>query len=143
MELHVFLNRSDMPTPEAWQSIIRECKFDLEIDQDFDVFTFTGFLPCVVRSRAAGFEYYFEPKESVAADETYLAPLTTTLDSVVTFRWGGDLLETAAVMAAAGALASSRASLLYSPEDDSTVPGTQALGYAREQLKQIETYLRS
>ena len=142
MELHVFLNRAEMPSPEAWQEIINDCQFDLEIDQDFDVFSFTGFLPCIVGPRSTGFEYYFETKEEVAGSSTYLAPLAKAFDSVVTFRWGGDLLELAAVMSAAGALASSRASLLYFPDDDSTIQSSQALGYAREQLAQIDGYLK-
>ncbi|HEY4357528.1 MAG TPA: hypothetical protein VGN16_17380 [Acidobacteriaceae bacterium] len=142
MELYVFLNRSEMPSPEAWQEIINDCKFDLEIDRDFDVFSFTGLLPCIVGPRSTGFEYYFAPKEEVAGSSTYLAPLTKAFDSVVIFRWEGDLLELAAVMSAAGSLASSRASLLYFPDDDSTVLQSQALGYAREQLKQMDGYLK-
>lgn len=139
-ELYVFLNRSEMPSPAAWQEAINTCKLDLEIDQDFDVYTFTGFLPCIVGPRSTGFEYYFSPKEEIAASDTYLAPLSKMFDSVVTFRWAGDILERAAVMSAAGALSSSRSSLLYFAEDDSVVPGSQASGYAREQLAQIETY---
>ncbi len=142
MELYVFLNRSEMLTPELWQQAITKCGFELQLDHDFDPFIFTGFLPCRLSERVTGFEYYFSGKEDIAGPETYLAASTAALDSVVTFVWGGNFTEMAAVMMAAGALADSTISLLHSPEADSSVPGRDALGYAREQLAAIQTFLK-
>ena len=76
MELYVFLNRSNMLSPAQWQSAMENSGFDLRLDHDFDQFTFTGFLPCKLQQRISCFEYYFSPKEAVAAPDTYLAKPT-------------------------------------------------------------------
>lgn len=143
MELYVFLNKCDMPIPEAWQQSINAASFDLRVDTDFDPFHFTGFLPCELRDRSTGFEYYFSPSIEVAPPETYLAPMTSNFDSVVTFIWGGDLQETVAVMMAAGALAASVDSLLHFADDDSSVRSAQALPYARQQIAAADRFLKT
>jgi hypothetical protein len=140
MELYVFLNKSDMPSPAQWQQLINQNGFDLSLDQDFDPFTSTGFRPCSLDERATGFEYYFSPKSEVAAPDTYLAPLTERFDSVVTFVWGGDFNELTAVLMASAALSHSCHSLIHIPEDDSSIPGEQAIGYAYQELKAIAAY---
>jgi hypothetical protein len=140
MELYVFLNKADMPTPGQWQQAISKSGFDLRLDCDFDQFTFTGFLPCKLQDRTTGFEYYFSPKEDVATPGTYLAPITGPFDSVVSFVWGGDFNELTAVLMASAALADSCHSLLHLAVDDSSVKGTDALSYAHQELKQIEVY---
>ncbi len=140
MEIYVFLNKSDMPSPPDWQQAIVESGFSLQLDMDFDQFTFTGFLPCNLDNRSTGFEYYFSPKTDVAAPDTYLAPLTTAFDSVVTFAWGGSTEELVAVLMASASLANLTPSLLHVPEEDSSLPQSQALPYARQQLAQIAAY---
>jgi hypothetical protein len=140
MEIYVFLNKSDMPSPPDWQRAIVESGFNLQLDLDFDQFTFTGFLPCNLDDRATGFEYYFSPKSDVAAPDTYLAPLAVAFDSVVTFVWGGGTEELVAVIMASASLASSVSSLLHVPEEDSSLPQAHALPYARQQLAQIAAY---
>ena len=142
MELHIFLNRSDMPMPTSWQQSIDDCGFTLRIDTDFDPLQFTGFLPCSLDDHQTGFEYYLWPKEEVAAPGTYLVPAVKDYDSVVTFVWDGNLREMIAVTMAAGALAASCFSVLHSPEDDSIVGGEKALGYAREQIAEARKFLR-
>ena len=140
MELYVFLNKDDMLSPANWQQAISKSGFDLRLNCDFDQFTFTGFLPCKLQERTTGFEYYFSPKEDVAAPGTYLAPVTEPFDSVVSFVWGGNFNELTAVLMASAALADSCNSLLHLVGDDSSVKGTDALKYAHQELKQIELY---
>jgi hypothetical protein len=141
-EIYVFLNRAAMPTPDQWQRTITEAGFALGLDTDFEPFTFTGFLPCELRGRATGFEYFFLPKQQIAEEFTYLAPRVTPFDSVVMLVWGGSLEEMACAVMAAGALAAGTPSLLYAPEEDSTVEGANAIGYAREQVRAAEPYLK-
>ena len=133
-ELYVFLNKSEMLTPHDWQQHITRNGFETSIDTDFDPFSFTGFLPCHMDGRTTGFEYYFSPKADVAPPETYLAKPTEAFDSVVSFIWRGDLRELMAVLAAATSLANACPSLLHDPYDDSSVNGTDALAYARQQI---------
>lgn len=141
-ELYLFLERAAMPTPEAWQQAITEAGFALTLDTDFDPYTFTGFLPCQFQGHTSGFEYYLHPKQEIADHFTYLAPRVKPFDSVVMLVWGSSIEEMACAVMAAAALAASTPSLLYSPEDDSAVEGARALGYAREQLRAAEPYLK-
>ncbi|MES2390656.1 MAG: hypothetical protein V4555_03375 [Acidobacteriota bacterium] len=140
MELYVFLNRAHMLSPEQWQQAIDSNGFDLQLDHDFDQFTFIGFLPCNLAHRSTGFEYYFSSKEDVAPTGTYLAAPAAAFDSVVSFVWGGNFDEFTAVLMAAASLANSCPSLLHVAEDDSSVGGDQALAYARQELKQIAAF---
>ena len=140
MELYVFLNRSEMLSPASWQQAIKSNSFDLQLDQDFDPFTFTGFLPCTFAHRSSGFEYYFQPKEAVAPAGTYLAPPAAAFDSVITFISSSSFDELASILIAASSLAATCPSLLHIAEDDSSVPGTQALAYARQELNQIAAF---
>jgi hypothetical protein len=140
MELYVFLNRSDMLSPAQWQQAIDSNSFDLQLDHDFNQFTFTGFLPCNLAHRCTGFEYYFSAKQDVAPPGTYLASPAAPFDSVVSFIFGGDFNELTAVLMASASLAHTCPSLLHLANDDSSVPGDQALSYARQQLQQIAPY---
>jgi hypothetical protein len=142
MELYLFLNRADLPSPEVWQQRITQSGFRLQLDTDFDPVTFTGFLPCMLEGQQLGFEYYFVAKDSIAPSDTYLAPVAQPFDSIITLVWGGSLREMAAVMMAAGALSAALPSCIYMPEDDSTIAGEQALSYAREQIADVERYLQ-
>lgn len=141
-EIYVFLERANMPSPQQWQQTIAAAGFPLTLDTDFDPFTFTGFLPCQWSGHAAGFEYYFHPRQQIAEEFTYLAPRVTPFDSVVMLVWGGSLEEMACAVTAAAALAPTTPSLLYAPEDDSAVPGANAIGYAQEQLRAAAPYLK-
>lgn len=53
----VILKKEKMITPFQWQQAIEECGFDLQLDTDFDVNEFIGYLPCVYRDEDTGFEY--------------------------------------------------------------------------------------
>lgn len=141
MELYLFLNKSAMPEPVSWQQSITDAGFPLRIDTDFAPQSFVGFLPCVLEDRQTGFEYYLHPREDIADDLTYLTPQIRSFDSVIVFVWGGDLREMFAVMMAAGALGNLVPSVLYFPEDDSIVPGEDALPYARQQISQARKFL--
>lgn len=55
----VFLKKSKMPSPGEWAAEIRRQGFELSFEP-FDVKIFSGFLPCMYRGRASGFEYFYE-----------------------------------------------------------------------------------
>ena len=46
VEIQVFLAGERMPTPEQWAETLRAHGFDVDLDTDFDVRDFSGFLPC-------------------------------------------------------------------------------------------------
>jgi hypothetical protein len=135
MELYVFINKSDMLSPELWQAKIRVVGFPLTLDTDFDPFHFIGFLPCLLRDKPTGFEYYFSENDGTGSLDSQ------EFDSVITIRWGGDLREMCAVMMAAGALANVVPALLHFIDDDVTLKGAAALVYVRQQIAEAENFL--
>ena len=75
----VFLMRSAMPTPKRWAAAIREAGFALKLDEDFDVETFSGFLPCEYEGVAAGLEYSFgEADTSQLSEEQRASSVVAT-----------------------------------------------------------------
>lgn len=42
----------------GWAKAIREAGFPADLDADFDVDTFSGFLPCAYDGKPGGFEYF-------------------------------------------------------------------------------------
>lgn len=121
-----------MPAPSVWARSIVEAGFQAELDADFDIDDFSGFLPCRYDGADAGFEYLAGPPEM---PELELAP---ELDFSVTFTTHSDMRELASSMAAAATLCSLTGGLLYDPQSGETVLSTDALAWAREQLVELE-----
>ena len=69
VDLIVYLRRSAMPTPAAWQQAIRDGGFPVKMDTDIDPDTFSGFLPCELRGAVSGFEYFAAPLSDKKAVE--------------------------------------------------------------------------
>src|SRR6202030_1973183 len=74
VDLIVYLRRSAMPSPSAWQQAITATGLPVEIDTDFDPDTFSGFLPCKLRGAASGFEYFPGPMSPAEASELSAPP---------------------------------------------------------------------
>ena len=55
----VIFNKANIISPLAWQQCIAKEGFDLDLDTEFDLKVFEGYLPAVYRSVKSGFEYYF------------------------------------------------------------------------------------
>lgn len=121
-----------MPTPEAWASAIVEAGFPAELDADFDIDTFSGFLPCRYAGVDAGFEYFAGPPES---DEI---ELPSGVDFAVTLATHAEMRELAASTVAVAVLASLTGGLLYDPQAGLTIAAGDALEWARDQLDEIE-----
>src|SRR5215475_264995 len=76
VEIQVFLTGERMPTPEQWAETLRSHGFDVDLDTDFDVRDFSGFLPCKYKGMDAGFEYYFGPAgPEIESNETLRAAI--------------------------------------------------------------------
>ena len=61
------------------QQVITKRGFELQLDHDFDPFTFTGFLPCRLSERVTGFEYYFSGEEAHCGTGNISAASTAAL----------------------------------------------------------------
>jgi len=65
----------------------------VDLDTDFDVRDFSGFLPCKYKGNDAGFEYYFEPAGPVVESDERLQGAIAGRDSVVSFVTHSDLRD--------------------------------------------------
>jgi len=132
-ELTVYMSRNTVPHPRDWATAIVEVGFPAELDSDFDVDEFSGFLPCRYADAEAGFEYSSGPIEFVDELE-----LPSDFDFSVTFTTHSSLRELAASIASAAVLCSLTGGILVDPQADVSIQSNDAIAWAREQLEQIE-----
>lgn len=139
VDLIVYLRRSEMPSPFAWQHAIQAAGFPVELDPDFDLDHSKGFRPCKLRGLISGFEYYGEPlseADRVAVD----APATS--DFSVTLVTHSDLKEFACSVAAAAALARASNGVLLDPQSGDSFASDDAIRWANEQFAEAERFAK-
>jgi hypothetical protein len=135
VEIHVFLAGERMPTPEQWAATLRTHGFDVELDTDFDVRDFSGFLPCKYKGQDGGFEYYFGPiGPEIESNETLKAAIVGR-DCVVSFVTHSDFRELATSVIASGVLCAMSDGVLF---DDQVTGASAAIAWARD----IETSIQ-
>jgi len=133
VELTVYMARTAMPSPPDWAQAIVDAGFPAELDVEFDVDTFSGFLPCRYDGGEAGFEYLSGPIEFVDDLE-----LPSEFDFSVTFVTHSSMRELASSVVSAATLCSMTAGILVDPQADVAVSASEAIAWAREQLEAIE-----
>ena len=133
-DLNVYLKRSNMPSPASWKAAINDAGFPVILDDDFEVDSFSGFLPCPVNGEISGFEYY---ASVVSPKEAREMGVGEESDFSVQFCFGSRELELVSALAASSVLASVSGGLLDDPQSGESVPGGDAVNWAKEQLKQI------
>lgn len=138
----VFLKRSAMPTPKRWAAAIREAGFALKLDEDFDVETFSGFLPCEYEGVAAGFEYSFGE-----ADTEQLSPeqreLVGDRDLEITFTTHSRLRDLVCALAAGSVLAHLTDGVHWDQEAGEVSNGADALEFAHGQVDGLADDLKN
>ena len=135
VELIVYFRRSAMPSPSVWRQAILASGLPVELDDDFDPDTFSGFLPCNLDGKASGFEYFagpLSPQEAVDAG----APAGS--DFSVTLVTHSDLKEFSCAAIAAGALALSSGGLLIDPQSGESFQAADAMTWAVEQFAEAK-----
>ena len=132
-DLTVYMPRQAMPDPRDWAAAIVDIGFPAELDTEFDVDTFSGFLSCRYAGAEAGFEYFSGPIEFVDELE-----LPSDFDFSVTFSTHSSLRELASAVVAAAVLCSLSRGILVDPQSDIAVAADDAVSWAREQLADIE-----
>jgi hypothetical protein len=133
VDLTVYLQRESMPTPEDWAEAIDELGFPAELDPEFDVDAFSGFLPCTFEDEDAGFEYESGPIEFVDDLE-----LPSEFDFQVTLSTHSELRELSAAVVCAAVLCTIARGVLVDLQGDIRVTAEDAVSWAREQLRVIE-----
>lgn len=140
VDLTVYLARAKMPTPVRWAKAIREAGFPADLDADFDVDTFSGFLPCAYDGKPGGFEYF---AGQVTDEDRVDLSLPAEYDFSVTFATHSDMRGFATSVIAAAVLCQLAGGQLSDPQTGEGVAASQALSWAREMLDQIKVYLES
>ena len=136
--IQVFLAGDRMPTAEQWAGTLRTHGFDVDLDTDFDVRGFSGFLPCKYKGQDAGFEYYFgQAAPEIESDET-LQTAIAGRDSVVSFVTHSDFRELATSVVASGVLCAISDGVLF---DDHIVFASAAIAWARDNERSIQEEL--
>jgi hypothetical protein len=133
VEFTVYMRHTEMPDPLDWATAITDAGFPAELDSEFDVDAFSGFLPCRYAGADAGFEYNSGPIEFV--DEL---TLPDDFDFSVTFVTHSDTRELASSIASAAVLCSLSRGVLVDPQADVAVSASDAIVWAREQLQEVE-----
>ena len=133
-DLNVYLKRSAMPSPSAWKKAILDAQFPVELYEDFNVESFTGFLPAPANGEKSGFEYYSSALTAEDIAELELAP---DLDFSVQFTIGSAPMELVSALAAASVLAAVSGGWLYDPQEDDMVAAGDAIDWAKTQLAQV------
>ena len=132
-DLVVYLRRDAMPSPKAWHSAIVEAGFPAALDTDFDIDSFSGFLPCPVNGEISGFEYFASTVSSEDVEDLELAPGT---DFSVQFCIGSRPLELVSALAASSVLAAMSGGSLDDPQAGESVPANSAVSWAKAQISQ-------
>ena len=135
VDLIVYLRRSAMLTPSAWQQAILNAGFPVELNADFDPDTASGFRPCQFRGAVSGFEYMASQLSPSDAAEVGAPPGS---DFSVTLVTHSDLKEFVCSAVAAGALAQASGGLLVDPQSGESFPAAEAMAWAVEQFAEAE-----
>lgn len=123
-----------MLTQSQWQDAITEANFRVQLDHDFDIDTFTGFLPCRLDGELTGFEYY--PSQLSAVDVRQL-DLPAATNFCVALRIGGRPSELVSALAASSALASASGGTLVDPQEDERYASQDVIKWARDQIAHL------
>lgn len=127
-ELHLFVPRGRAVERAAWQAAIARIGLDVELDPALDVARSRGYSPTRVRGQASGFEIQVDDAASLVAEYPSVRARVADCDRAVTLRWGGDLAECAAALAAAAGLVRACGALAYMPDEDLVCDEEQLVG---------------
>jgi hypothetical protein len=129
----VYLNRRNMPSPKTWQRAISEADFPVLLDINFDVDSFSGFLPCPVNGQLSGFEYY---SSEISPGDQRDAGEPADTDFSILFSIGTRPLELVSALAASSVLASMSGGVICDPQEGQFIDAKDAIAWAKEQLSQ-------
>ena len=137
IELHIFMNDSQVPTRDRWQQAIDQLGFPTTLDPTLDLRNDTGFSPTKFRGQDTGFEFYLEPAADILSDFEHIAAQVGSRDQCATFRWGGDVLECGAAISAAAALAQVADGIYFYPDDGIVYDAAEAVVATKNDLENL------
>ena len=135
-ELTAFLAREQVPDRERLQAAVTALGFDLFIHVTYRPFHSSGFLPCALAGRRAGFEIGFETAGLALTRRSRLAEEVGSRDCAISLRWGAEISDCACALVIASALAADFGAIVHYQESDQVCPENRLLEDARVAVDQ-------
>lgn len=134
-----FVEKSRVPDRTKLEEAIRALGFDLGVDESYQPFVSSGFLPCVLNGKNSGFEIYFDPPDEALKRFPHLKEKIGARNCAIVFRWGGDMAEGACVLIVSAALAKSFGAVVHYEDDDLMYSVDQLIEEAKGALQHAES----
>jgi len=134
-----FLEKSRVPDRAKLEEAVRALGFDLTVDEFYQPFVCSGFLPCLLKGKKSGFEIYFESPDEALRSFPRLKEEVGGRDCAISFRWGGDMSECACVLIVSAALAKSFGAVVHYQDDDLLYSAEQLVEEAKGALQAAES----
>lgn len=68
MDINVFIKDSEMPCLEKWQEELDKLNEEIKLNEEFSVKEDNGYIPCTIKGKEAGFEFYYDLFEDTMFD---------------------------------------------------------------------------
>jgi hypothetical protein len=137
VDIYVLLNKSSLPSVKTWQSALNSLGTSVTLDDAFDPFHDSGFVPCKFGTTSTGFEFFLETRDGLVGTYPQLADHMQNYDSGAVFSWSSDMKECAAAISAAAALATVGQGIMYDPQEDAWFGVPDAREYAVRTVAEI------
>ncbi len=141
IEIVLVFALSAPPSAADLQSAFNLQGLPATLDQSLNLAELHGFLPLTYRGKATGFEYSVGTVEAVLKDYPGASVAGLKGQHAVTFRWGANLLECAAALDVAAALADSLGAKVFSTESGEYAPAEFLRAGAKQCLSLAEETL--
>jgi len=116
VELFVYFDSQDIPSPSDWSNALAACEFDIRIDAPLSLRDQSGFMPVYKDQKRTGFEFHIGDAEEVDdLDDLELA--IEDCDAEAVFRFSRED-EYAAAMPCALVFAKITNGIFYDPQDE-------------------------
>ncbi|WP_034990980.1 hypothetical protein [Beijerinckia mobilis] len=117
--LTAYLDRNNVPDRKSLQKALDGLKLKITLDDGYAPFKSVSYLPCTFDGEDAGFDIRFQDVGGDLSPD--LKAAVGDRDTIMAFRWGGDIREQACVMAVCTALARDFAAIILDPEGDKPI----------------------
>jgi len=136
--LTAFLARAQVPDRERLQAAVTDIGFDLFIHVTYRPFHSSGFLPCVLQGKRAGFEIGFDTAGLALVNIPRLKTEIGDRDCAIRLQWGEDMADCACALIIAAALAARCGAIVHYKADDLVCPADRLADDARAAVAESE-----
>lgn len=132
------LSRADVPDRASMQNAIDAIGFNMKIDESYEPFGSSGFLPCTLNGQPSGVEIFWEPLHDILAAWPNLKELVAERDSAMTFVLHSDMSELVCALVLSAALCISFGAVSFYQDDNTLSSASELIEEARQAEKRIK-----